>query len=201
MERLVPPPAVEPYVPASAGSGALVTTAYTLLGLMLAGAAWVRFNDQIAGTVPALAGPAEAVADQLAAAHRIQGLIELPILPASATQEAVASMALPVAQAAQLTDALQRRRLRLIRMPLIDLSAAAADAGRTVQVSAGGYVRVVHLTRTPVTLTLPIGPVGTVLFQTSSPDGVGIGAMTLAGLERLPALPSGATLEVGVIAQ
>ena len=201
MERLVPPPAVEPYVAASAGSGALMTAAYTLLGLMVAGAAWVRFNDQIAGTVPVLAGPAEAVADQLADAGRIKGLVELPIVPAGATQEAVASMTLPAAQAAQLTDALQRRRLRLIRMPLIDMSPAPADEGRTVQVSASGYVRVVQLSHTPVTLTLPIGPVGTVSFQTFSTDGVGIGAMTLAGLQRLPALPSGATLQVGVIAQ
>ena len=62
-------------------------------------------------------------------------------------------------------------------------------------------MRVVRLSHTPVTLTLPIGPVATVSFQTSSADGVGIGAMTLAGLQRLPDLPQGATLQVGVIAQ
>ena len=201
MERLVPAPATEPFVPARAGMGALHTTAYTLLALMVTGAAWVRFNDQIAATVPAFAGPAEAVSDQLADASRIKGLVELAILPADAAAEAVASMALPVSDARQLTDALQRRRLRLIRIPLIDLSAAPSERGRAVQVSAGGYTRLIRLSRTPVTVTLPVGPVGTVSFQTASTDGVGIGAMTLTGLARLPALPAGATLEVGVIAQ
>ncbi len=201
MERLLPPPATEPPIPASAGSGALQTAAYTILALMVAGAAWVRFSDQIAGLSPSLAGPAEAVADRLADAGRIRGLVELPIVPRGAEAEAVAGMALSAADARLLTDALQRRRLRLVRMPLIDLTAAPAEQGHTVQVSAGGYTRAVQLSRVPVTLTLPVGPVGTVSFQTRSADEVGIGAMTLAGLARLPTLSNGATLAVGVIAQ
>jgi hypothetical protein len=201
MERLLPAPATEPPILVRAGSGALHTAVYTLLALMVFGAAWVRFNDQIAETVPALAGPAEDVADTLANAHRIKGLLEVPILPASATQEAVASMALPAADAHLLTEAVQRRRVVLIQMPLIDLGTAATDQGRMVRVSAAGYTRLVKLSRTPVTLTLPVGPVGTVSFQTSSADGVDIGTVTLAGPTRLPDLPAGDTLEVGVIAQ
>ena len=201
MERLLPPQPVEPPIPMRAGSGALQTTAYTLLALMVAGAAWVRFNDQIAETAPALAGPAGTVADQLADASRIKGLVEQAIVPSGAIQEAVAGMALPANDAHLLTEALQRHKLKLIRMPLIDLSATQAEQGRIVRVSAAGYSRVVQLSRTPVVLTLPIGPVGTVSFQTSSTDGVGIGTVTLAGLTKLPALPAGDTLSVGVMAQ
>ena len=201
MDRLVPATASEMPIPARSGSGPLHATAYTLLALMVAGAAWVRFNDRIAASIPALAGPAEGVADRLADASRIKGLLEVPILAANATAQAVADMALPDSEAKLLTDALRRRQLRLIRMPLLDLSAAPAAQGRMVQVSAGGYTRTLQLSRTPVTVTLPVGPVGTVSFQTASTDGVGIGAMTLAGLARLPALPAGATLEIGVIAQ
>ncbi len=200
MKRLLPPRA-EPPIPLRVGSGGLHITAYTLLALMVAGAAWVRFNNQIAETVPVLAGPAEAVADRIADASRIKGLVELAILPPSATPEAVASMGLPAADARSLSGALSRRRLRLVHMPLVDLSATQADQGRIVRVSTAGYTRVVQLSRTPVTLTLPVGPVGTVSFQTSSADGVGIGAVTMAGLARLPALPAGATLSVGIVAQ
>jgi hypothetical protein len=201
MERLLPPPTAEPAIPDSAGYGALRSTTYLLLGLMLAGGAWVRFNTQIAQAVPALAGPAAEVADRLEDAGRAKALVELALLPAAEAQASIATMALPAGEATQLAAALERRRLRLIHMPLLDLSPSLPDGGRLVRVSASGYTRLVRLSRVPVSVTLPIGPVGTVSFQTIDGQGVDIGTVTLAGLMRLPDLPAGARMDVGVIAQ
>lgn len=91
-----------------------------------------------------------------------------------------------------------------MRLPLFDLSpvlAAEDEAGRAVAVSAGGYTRVVRLTREPVAVTLPIGPVGIVSFSNLNADMIGIGALTLAGTARMPELPAGRVMEVEVIAQ
>ena len=75
------------------------------------------------------------------------------------------------------------------------------DTARVVEVSAGGYTRVVRLTRLPVSVTLPIGPVGSVAIRNLGAEAVGIGALTLEGPVRLPDLPAAAGVEVGVIAQ
>lgn len=200
MERLLPSPAAEATPPPQAGSG-LRTTAYLLVALMLAGAAWVRFNAQIVQVVPALAGPAADIANRLADESRIKGLIELAMVPAATVAEALPAMALPPPQQRQLGEAIARRRLKLVRMPLVDLSATAADAGRAVRVSAGGYTRIVQLGRQPVVVTLPIGPAGSVSFETESADGVSIGAISLSGLIRLPDLAAGQGMDVGIIAQ
>ena len=204
MQSLPPTEAAEPTLPHASGSGALRTTTYGLLVLLLLAGAWVRFNREVAAVAPGLAGPAADVATQAAAAGREAGLVEVGLLPASATATAVAAMGLPAGDAAALTQAVRDRRLRLVRLPLFDsgpFAAAGRESIHAVQVSSGGYTRVVELTEQPVSVTLPIGPVGTVAMRNLSGEAVGIGALTLAGPVRLPDLAASGTLEVGVIAQ
>jgi hypothetical protein len=174
-----------------------------LLALLLVAGAWVRFNGQIAEIMPALSGPAGAIADQLGFSGRARGLLELGLLPAAVPAGEVASMGLSGADAASLSDALQRRRLRLVHLPVLDVSPVleTGNLGHTIEVSAGGYTRLVRLSREPVTLTLPIGVAGTVSFRTEGGDPVSIAAITLSGPVRLPDLPSGQVLSVGVLAQ
>ena len=200
----LPSQAAEPKLPEAAGSGALRGVVYTLLGALLLAGAWVRFNPQIAAVAPDLAAPVADIAARAAAPGRVQGLFEVGLLPMSTTAEAVAAMGLPAEQTATLTQAVRRGRLRLVRLPLFDFGLTpddAPDPARIVEVSAGGYTRVVRLTRLPVTLTVPIGPVGTVSFRNLSAGSVDIGALTLAGPVRLPDLPAASGLDVGVIAQ
>jgi hypothetical protein len=199
MERLLKTSEAEEALPASAGTGGLQVTFYALLAVALAAGAWVRFNDQIAAIAPALAAPAASVAAQTSGAGQMKALVELGLLPNTAAQEAVAAMGLPTGDAALLTEALARRRVRLMHVPIVDASDSTAD--RVIEVSSAGYTTLVHVTRQPVTVTLPVGPVGTISFRTASPDGVGIGLLTLAGPVRLPDLPAGQRMEVGVIAQ
>ncbi len=204
MDRPPAPQAAEPDLPASAGSAALRVTVSTLLAVMLVAGAWVRFNGRIAALSPGLAGPAAQVADELGESGRVRGLLELGLLPAPAGPEAVAAMGLPTGEAATLAQAVQRGRLRLVRLPLFD--AAGSEAGHSVQVSSAGYTRLVPLTRQPVVVTLPIGRVGTVSFRDASPGSVGpagttIGALTLSGPVQLPTLAAGQTFDVGVVAQ
>ncbi len=202
MERLLPGGRAEPSLPDPAGSAALRGVAYTLLMLILLAGAWIRFNPQIAALAPMLAGPAADVAAQMAAPGRLRGLAEVALVPLADTGEAVAAMRLPAAEAAALTQAVRRGRLRLVRLPLFDSGADAADAvARVIEVSAGGYTTTVQLTRLPVAVTLPIGAVGTAAIRNLGGDTVGVGAVTLAGLVRLPDLPAAAGLEIGVVAQ
>ena len=203
MDRLVPRAAPEAEIPQSGGTSVLRGTLYTVLALMLLSGAWVRFNGQIASIAPFLAGPAGDIADQLGFSSRARGLLALDLLPTGAAAEAVAAMGLNAADTASLTEALRRQRLRLVHLPVLDVSPALAvgDAGRSVEVSSGGYTRLVRLTRQPVTLTLPIAVAGAVTFRTTGADSVSIGALTLAGPVRLPDLQGGETLHVGVLAQ
>lgn len=204
MERPLSREAAEPSVPDAAGAGALRTLIYGMLAVMLLAGGWVRFNRQIASVVPALAAPVADVANQVADAGRVKGLVEIGLLPVSATAEAVAAMGLPASDAAALAQAVRRGRLRLVRLPLFDLSPslpADAAAGRAIEVSTGGYTRFVRLTRQPLTVTLPIGPVGTVAFRNASGDVIDIGALTLEGPVKLPDLGTGGVMTVGVIAQ
>jgi hypothetical protein len=203
MDRLLPRDAPEAALPQEGGTSVLRGTAYTVLAVMLVAGAWVRFNGQIAAIAPALAGPASEIADQLGVSGQPRGLLALDMLPVGAPGEAVASMGLNQADTASLTEALRRQRLRLVHLPVLDVSPvlAAGETGHSVEVSAGGYTRVVRLTRQPVTLTLPIAAAGTVTFRSEGPDAVSIGALTLAGPIRLPVLQSGQNLHVGVLAQ
>ena len=200
---MLPTEAAEPAVPDAAGARALRSGAYVLLAALLLAGAWVRFNREIASVAPTLAAPAATAAEDWAQSGREQGLIEVGLLPASATAEAVAAMGLPAADAAALTEALQRRRLRLVRLPLFDTTPTLPGdaAGREITVTAAGYTRLLHLTRLPVTVTLPIGPIGAVAFSNGGGSAVGIGAITLSGPVRLPDLPAGAVMRVGVVSQ
>ena len=204
MQSLLPAETREPNIPAAAGGGALRTTLYGVLVAMLLAGAWVRFNREIASVAPALAGPAAEVADRMAAPGRMKGLVELGLLPVSATAEAVAEMGLPEGDAAALAQAVRRGRRRLVRLPLFDLSPtlpSGQDAGRSIEISSGGYTRLVRLTRQPVAVMLPIGRVGSVSLRSTGADAIDIGALTLAGPVRLPDLPAGQMMEVGVVAQ
>jgi hypothetical protein len=204
MERLLKTSAPEQAIAVPASPSGLRTSFFAVLVIMVAAGAWVRFNDRIAAIVPALAGPAAAAADQAGVSTRLKALVELGLVPVSATAEAVAAMGLPAADAALLSEAVRRDRLRLVRVPLVDDSAdqpTDAGAGRTVEVSSAGYTTLVRLTRQPTIVTLPVGPIGTIQFHTASPDGVAIGTFTLAGPMRLPFMSPRQTLSVGVVAQ
>ncbi len=185
---------------ASQQGSAWRSTAYTLLGVALLSGLWLRFNTQIAAVAPVLAGPGELVA-QSADPSQIRGLIQLGLLPASQNAQAVATMGLPPGDAATLSQALKRGRLRLTRLPLLDDSPTLPGGGHTVVVSAGGYTRQVLLTREPQIVTLPVGPVSTISFTTPETTGVGIVGLSLSGPVRLPDVQAGQTLSVGVIAQ
>ncbi len=199
-----PTEAMEPAIPQAGGGSAMRTALYAVLAAMLLAGVWVRFNNQIAAVAPGLAaGPAAAVADRLPGSVQMRGLIETDLVPLSETQAAVAAMGLGSADAALLTQAVERRRLRLIHLPLLDLTPVlqAGAAGHSVEVSAAGYTRIVQLGRQPTTLTLPIDTAGTVTFRSMSDDGMGIGALTLSGLLGLPELAAGQQIRLGLVAQ
>jgi len=198
MERLLPAEAPEP-IPTQGGS-ALRSTVYTLLAVMLVAGAWVRFNSQIAAISPELAAPAAEAADKAGEPGGIRELIALGMLPATQARAAVAEMGLTGGDAAALTTALQRGRLHLARFGLVDVS-PTLQGGHVVQVSAGGYTRQVMLTREPVTVTIPIGPVGSVALTTPEQTGVRIEGLTLSGPVLFPQLQAGQVLTVGLIAQ
>lgn len=210
MDRLSPTPTAELIPPGASGGSTLRTTVYGLLALMLAGGAWVRFNDQIASVAPSVAAPAQAVAQDAASSaganHAVRRLVELELVSKAAEPAAVASLGLPSGQSDQLAAALKRDRLRLVRMPLFDAGAAlpdGSDGGRSVVVSTAGFSRLVRLGRQPVVVTLPINRAGTVTFQPAPGvrDTIDIGALTASGPVSLPDLARGQALDVGVIAQ
>ncbi len=161
--------------------------------LLLAGV-WMRFNDRISAAVPFLAAPGGAAGVQPS------GLVELALLPQAEGAAAVAGMGLPASEAAVLTEALRRGRLRLVRMPVFDAQ-PDPSAMRAVRVSAGGYATTVMLSARPVPVTLPVGPAATVLFSATGAGAVAVGALTLNGPVRFPDVAAGQTLAVGVIAQ
>ncbi len=204
MDRLRPEADAEPIVPAGRGAVALSAILYAALAASLLAGLWVRFNSSLMAVAPTLAGPAAGVAEQLASAERAKGLVELKLLGGhgEATQ-AMAAMQLSSNDLASLKAAIEQQKLRLVQLPLFDAGpmAGIAGLGRAVQVSAGGYTRLVHLTRQPMIVTLPISRVGTVTFEAAGAESVGIGAITLSGPVRLPDLPAGQVLQVGVIAQ
>jgi hypothetical protein len=200
---MLPTEAMEPALPASGGASALRTTLYVALAVMLVAGAWVRFNSQIAAVAPGLAaGPAAAVADQLPGADRARGLLEAGLVPLAATPAAIAAMGLSTADAALLTREVERRRVRLVHLPVLDITPVLADdsPGHDVVISASGYTRTVHLTRQPTTLTLPITVAGVVTFQSMSKDAARIGALTLSGLAGLE-LAGGQQIKLGLVAE
>lgn len=206
MDRLSPITAEEPAIAPTGGAGAVRSTVYAVLAIMIAAGAWVRFNDTIATLSPGLAAPAAGVAQQRqgqANAGQPSGLLEIGLLPQDAAATAVAAMGLPQQDATSMMADLKRDRLHLVRLPLFDAGPATPDGmlGRAVQVSSGGYSRLVHLTRQPILVTLPIDHVGTVSFKVAGADPVGIGALTLSGPIELPVLSGGQQLDVGVVAQ
>ncbi len=211
MDRLSPFRDAEPELAASSSPSPGRAALYTLLVLMLAGGGWVRFNDRIAALAPGLAAPAAGAAQGAATKLPVDMLMELPLLPRAAETSAVTGLGLPASDAAAITSALKRDRLRLVQIPLFDAGSSApdgTDAGRTVLVSSGGYDRLIRLGRQPVVVTLPIDRVGTVSFRVPAgevkalpPSGLGIGALTQTGPMRLPDLGANQELEVGVIAQ
>ena len=211
MNRLSLSRDVEPELAASGSASPGRAALYTLLVLMLAGGGWVRFNDRIAALAPGLAAPAAGAGLGAATKLPVDMLMELPLLSRTAEPAAVAGLGLPASDAAAITSALKRDRLRLVQIPLFDAGSSApdgTDAGRTVLVSSGGYDRLIRLGRQPVVVTLPIDRVGTVSFRVPAgeakalpPSGLGIGALTQTGPMRLPDLGANQELEVGVIAQ
>ncbi len=191
------PKLAEPVLPQSGESSALRASCYAGLIVLLALGGWMRFSDRIAAIVPGLAAPGAAAAS----ATPVRGLVELGLVPASQESAQIQAMQLPAGDAGALQQALNRRRVRLVQMPVFEND---GGAGGLVQVSSGGMTRTVRLAATPTVLTLPINHVGTVSFRAlgaSPAGGVGIGAITLGGPIGLPTLAPGQVLELGVIAQ
>jgi hypothetical protein len=177
--------------PPLAAQGPLRTTLTALLALLLAAGIYVRFGAQMTAFLAAL-GPTPPPTPL--------ALVELPLIPASQTQAAIAGMGLNGTDAAALQIAIRDGRLRLARIPLLD-DTAALNGGHAVTLSAGGYSRSLLLTRQPTIVTIPIGPIGEIAFTTPEAADVGIVGLTLSGPVRLPDLHAGQSIAVGVIAQ
>ncbi len=189
------PELVEPSLPQSSEASGSRKLGLGVLVLLVAMGAWVRFSDQIAGWVPALAAPVQDVSKSDAVA----GLLELGLTPVASSMAAVQTMGLPAPDQMALVQAVQRRRVRLVQLPLFERD---GGAGAAVQVNANGLTRIVHLTPEPTVLTIPMAEVGTVTFRlVGSASPVGIGAITLTGPMVLPTLAPGQLLQVGVVAQ
>jgi hypothetical protein len=201
MERLLPAEAVEPSIPDSTGATVLRAALYAVLAATLLGGGWVRFNHQIADFAPSLAGAAASVAANLADASRDKALLEVALLPVASTQAAVAEMALSPSDTNALVQDVKRGRVRLVRLPLLDINPADPAAGQSVEVSSGGYSRLVHLGPQPLAVTLPISSVGSVSFRSTGSTAAGLVALTLTGPVPLPYLQAGQQLDVGIIAQ
>ena len=196
-------------VPAPSGGGAAGLRALAvMLAVLVAVGGWVRFSDRIAGWIPSLA-PLAASGGAAAADGRVGALLELGLIPASAGVPAVRAMTLPAKDESALAQAVERRRLRLVRVPLFERD---GGSGAVVQVDANGLTQVVHLAAQPIVLTVPMAQVGSLRFRLlgAPPDvaspggiqpGVGIGAITLTGPTALPTLQAGQELDVGVVAQ
>ena len=196
MERMLPAETAEPIVRGGAGGVAFRGTLYALLGMAVLSGAWLRFNAQIAAVAPGLAEMGAGVAG---APGKVGALLELGLVPVEESGAAVAGMGLSAGEAGLLLAALRERRVRLVRLPMVDETIGAG--GHDVVVSTAGYTRSVRLTRTPVAVALPMGPAGEVAFSTPDADAVGIGALGLSGPVRLPDLARGDVLSVGVVAQ
>ena len=190
-------------VPAPSGGGAAgLRGLAVMLAVLVAVGGWVRFSDRIAGWIPSLAPLAASGGG--AADGRVGALLELGLIPASAGVPAVRAMNLPAQDESALAQAVERRRLRLVRVPLFERD---GGAGAVVQVDANGLTQVVRLATQPIVLTVPMAQVGSLRFRLlgnppgGAPPGVGIGAITLTGPLALPTLRAGQELDVGVVAQ
>ena len=200
MERMLPAETAQLMVRGGAGATALRTGTYLALALAVSGGAWLRFNPQLAALLPALAAQDGVPAGQHAAPA---GLVDLAILPGGEAEAALGGMGLGGGDAALLLQALRRGQVRMVRMPLVDASVAGqgGQSAHAVTLSTAGYTTTVQLTRTPLAVPLPVGPLGTVSFSTPGSDPVGIGMLGLTGPVRLPDLPPGQSLSVGVVVQ
>nr|WP_321985592.1 hypothetical protein [uncultured Lichenicoccus sp.] len=175
---------------------------YGLLALLVAAGLTLRFETQIATLVPAL-GLGSAAADRSGpdpnGPNAIHGLLEAQGLPVAGIQAAVLALGLPPAQQDALTQLAQRRRLRLVRLPLFDVG-----AGSMVRVTAGGLSQTVALGRVPVLVTLPIDRAGIVSLQpvgASAATDVHVGAVTMTGPVVLEPMAPGQGLNIGVVVQ
>ncbi len=201
MDR-APSPLAEPVLAPSGGGAAGVRALAVMLALLVAVGGWVRFSDRIAGWIPALAPLA--ASGGAAAGDRVRALLELGLIPAGDDLQAVGAMNLPFNEASALAQAVERRRLRLVRVPLFERD---GGSGAVVRVDANGLSQIVRLSAQPIVLTVPMAEVGSLRFRLlgASPGaaagGVGIGAITLTGPLALPTLQDGQELDVGVIAQ
>ncbi len=185
-------PGLEPTPEASPLRG----MAYALLILLVATGGWVRFSDRIAGWVPALGAPGPA-----ATGTPVQGLLELGAAAPASAEAARQALHLPPNQAAALQEAVSRRRLRLVQLPLFERD---GGAGEVVEVSAGGLTQRVQLSERPTPVELAIADVGNVSLRVlgaPASGSVSMGALTLNGPLALPPLAAGHVLELGVVAQ
>lgn len=193
-------PLPEPQLPASRAGRGTRAVLYGAMALLLATGAWLRYADRLGGLPGDLlawaGGPAASPA-----ASRASALVELALVPQAGEAAAVDSLLLPPGEAQTLRQALARRRMRLVQLPLYQRD---GGSGALVRVECGGFTRLVRLGPAPVALTLPIaqaGDVGLRLVGRAAAAPVALGALTAAGPVDLPSFGSGQTLEIGVIAQ
>lgn len=191
------PALAEPSLPQSGEARALRRLGLAALVLLVATGAWVRFSDRIANWAPQLAAPGSASPQS----DRVQGLLELGLAPAASESAAIQALQLPAGDAAALQAAVERRRLRLVRLPLYERD---GGSGGTVQVEAAGLTQLVQLSAAPVTVAIPVAHAGTLTLRLLGPapaGGLGIGAITLTGPVSLPTLAAGDLLKIGIVAQ
>ncbi len=184
------------------GAGGGQRFLYGLLALLVVAGLTLRFEPRIAALAPALGLGLPAGASSGSDPNgpdAIHGLVEAQALPAAGLAAAAQAIGLPATQQDALVQAAQRRRLRLVRLPLFDLG-----VGSTVQVTAAGLTQTVALGHVPVLVTLPIDRAGIVSLQpvgASARSDVQMGAVTATGPLALQPVAPGEVLRIGVVVQ
>ena len=185
MQRPLPEP-VEPVLARSSERSAGRGLVYAGLIVLLAIGGWTRLAGGLPGGAPA---------------DQERRLVELKLVPLAQQDAQIQALRLPGSDAAALQQAVSRRRVRLVQMPVFE---GDGGTGGLVEVTCGGLLRTVRLGAQPTVLTLPITGAGTVSLRAlgqAPPGGLRLVAITLDGPVSLPPLPSGQTIELGVIAQ
>lgn len=189
------------------GMGVRRGASVAMLVLLLIGGVSAKLGVNGETAIYDHAPPPVAANNDLLQGARPGAMVELGLLSARESIEAIPALNLPADEQTLMAEAVRRGRLRLIRLPLFDADPVSDALGnvpvtpkiRSLELSSAGYTVPLVLTRRPVIVTLPIDRAAAVAFR--GVDGIRIGALTLTGPVRLSPLSGGQPLTVRVVAQ